>query len=146
MLSAAFANDILKLVFNGGAVAGIADNAAAGALDSLYISLHTADTGPAGTQETNEVDYTGYARLAVPRTALGFTVDGVAMNPTEAWEFGEMTGGNAQTATHLCIGTEATGAGTVLFRAALTPSINMAEGVTPRIRTSSSLTALIAFS
>ena len=145
MLSAAFANDLLKLVFNGDAIDGLAANATTDPMDTLYISLHTAEVGPTGAQNTSELDYEGYERLAVPRSSLGFTVDGVTMNPTEAWEFGEMTAGDAQTATHLCIGTEATGAGKVLFRAALNPSINMAEGVTPRIRTSSALSALIAF-
>lgn len=143
MLSSTFANDLLRLVFNGDAITGLAANAASGALTDLYISLHTADPGPNGTQETSELGYTGYARIAIPRSTLGFAVDGVTMNPVEAWEFGEMTAGDAQTATHVCIGTDATGAGKVLFRAALNPSINMAEGVTPRIRTSSTLRALI---
>ena len=144
MLSSSFANDLLKLVFNGDAIEGLAANAASDALENLYISLHTADPGAAGTQETNELDYEGYARVAIPRSTLGFVVDGITMNPVEAWEFGEMTGGSAQTATHVCIGVAETGGGKVLFRAALTPSINMAEGVTPRIRTSSSLRALVS--
>lgn len=145
MLSAAFANDLLKLVFNGDGITGLAANAATGALDNLYISLHTADPGAAGAQNASEVDYEGYARLPVSRSTTGFTVDGTSMNPTEAWEFGEMTGGTAQTATHVCIGTDETGEGKVLFRAQLNPVINLSEGVTPRIRTSSALRALVTF-
>lgn len=142
MLSNAFANDILKLVFQGVGIDGLADDAVGGATQ-LFISLHSADPGAAGTQETSELDYEGYERLAVARSADGFTVDGVTMHPTEAWEFGEMTGGNSQTATHMAIGTAATGAGKILFRAALNPTIAMAEGVTPRLRTSSTLRGIV---
>ena len=143
MLSNAFANDILKLVFQGVGIDGLADDADGGATQ-LFISLHSADPGASGTQETSELDYEGYARLAVARSADGFTVDGATMHPTEAWEFGEMTGGTAQTATYMAIGTEATGAGKILFRAALNPTISLSEGVTPRLRTSSTLRGLTA--
>lgn len=143
MLSNTFANDLLRLVFNGRAIDGLADNAGA-ALAHLYMSLHTEDPQADGAQDTAEVNYDGYARVAVARTAAGFTIDGAVMNPTETHEFGEMVGGTNQTATHLCIGTDATGPGKVLFRFALSPTIALAEGVTPRIRSTTTLTAITA--
>src|SRR6266403_2144335 len=59
-----FENDCLKLVFNGTAIANIADNAASSPLTNLYLSLHTADPGEAGVQTTNECAYTAYPRQA----------------------------------------------------------------------------------
>lgn len=144
MLSNAFANDLLKLIFNGASVPGLADNAASSPLGTLYLALHTADPGAGGSQTTNELNYTGYSRLAVTRLASGFTITGAVMNPTSTMEFGEMTGGSAQTATHMTIGTQSSGAGKVLFRFALSPTIAMAEGVTPRLRTTTTLTAVTA--
>ena len=76
MKSSAFANQFLKLLYNAVAISGIADNTATSPLTSIYASLHTADPGAAGTQATNEVAYAGYARIAIARTAAGFTVTG----------------------------------------------------------------------
>jgi hypothetical protein len=70
-------NDLLLLVFNNTNAANIGDatglrgSTAAG---NLYLALHTGDPGEAGDQTTNEANYTGYARMAVVRSAAGFTV------------------------------------------------------------------------
>ena len=64
----AFSADLLKLIFNGTAIANIADNAASAPLANLVLSLHTADPGVGASQTTSEVAYTGYARVSVPRT------------------------------------------------------------------------------
>lgn len=52
------------------------------ALTLLYISLHTADPGEAGSQLTSEAAFTGYARVSVARTSLGFTVAGDSASNT----------------------------------------------------------------
>ena len=70
MKSATWVNDYLKLLFQGTAVANIADNAAASPLTNLYAALHTADPGAAGNQTTSEASYSGYARVAVARTSV----------------------------------------------------------------------------
>ena len=67
--SATFENDILKLIFNGTAITNVADNAATSPLANLYVSLHTADPTDAGNQTSNEISYTGYARVAVARNS-----------------------------------------------------------------------------
>lgn len=74
MKGATWTNDYLKLLFQGTAVANIADNAASSPLTSLYLSLHTADPGASGNQPTSEATYSGYARQAVARNSNGFTV------------------------------------------------------------------------
>lgn len=144
MLSNTFANDLLKLIFNGTAIAGLADNAASSPLTSLHLSLHTADPGAGGSQATSEVNYTGYSRLAVARNGTGFTITGTVMNPTATLEFGEMTGGTNQTVTHMCIGTAASGAGKVLARFTVSPTVPLQVNVTPRLRTTTTLTAVTA--
>lgn len=142
MISTTFANDLLKLIFNAVAISGLADNASSSPLTNLYLSLHTADPGAGGNQTTNEVSYTGYSRLAVARTSGGFTITGAVMNPTATLEFGEMTAGGAATATHLCVGTASSGSGKVLFRFSLTPTVALNVNVTPRLRTTTTLTAV----
>ena len=70
-----FENDLLKLYFNGDAIADIAENDSSAPAANLYVSLWTSDpteTGAAGV----EAAYTGYARVAVARSALGWTVTG----------------------------------------------------------------------
>jgi hypothetical protein len=51
----------------------IAQNAASPAT-LLYWSLHTADPGDGGSQTTNEIAYTNYARVSAARSTAGFTV------------------------------------------------------------------------
>ena len=66
-----FENDLLKLIFNATAIANISDNAASSPLTNLFVALHTADPTDSGTQTSNEVAYTSYARVAVARTSGG---------------------------------------------------------------------------
>ena len=143
MISNAFAGDVLKLIFNGEAIAGLADNAVAGPLGSLYLSLHTADPGADGNQGSSEVAYTGYARMPVSRDGAGFTVNDAAMHPATVVEFGQMTAGEPALATHLGIGTAESGAGKLLFRLPLTaPGITLNVNTTPRIRATSELSVV----
>lgn len=135
-----FENDLLKLIFNGTAIANLADNAAGSPLTNLYVSLHTADPGEAGDQTTSEISYTGYSRIAVARTSGGWTVTANSVSPNAPVEFGEMTGGAGGTVTHAAIGTDATGTGKILYSGALTPTIAVALGVIPRIKTTSTIT------
>lgn len=135
-----FEEDILRLIFNGTAIANLADNAASSPLTNLYLALHTADPGESGTQTTSEVSYTGYARVAVARTSGGWTVTANSVSPTAAIEFGEMTSGTPGTATHASIGTASSGAGKILYKGALSPSVAYNVGVVPRLRTTSTIT------
>ncbi len=121
---------------NVGDAAGLQNSAAAG---SLYFSLHTADPGEAGDQTTNEIGYTSYARVAVARSGAGFTVSGNTANPAATVAFPAGTGGSG-TATHFGIGTASSGAGVLLFKGAITPSIVCGNGVTPQLTTATAIT------
>lgn len=124
------------LIFNNTAFAGIGDasgvegSATAG---SLYVSLHTADPGEEGTQSTSEAAYTGYARVAVARTAGGWTVTGGAFANAATVQFPAATGGSS-TVTHIGIGTAASGAGKLLLFSALSSpsSLAITTGIAPK--------------
>jgi hypothetical protein len=135
-----FETDLLALIFNATAIADLAENDATSPLTDLQVSLHTADPGEAGDQETSETAYTGYARVAVARTSGGWTVAGNSVSPTAAIEFGECTASPGAALTHAAIGTAASGAGKILYSGALTPNITMGVGVIPRIKTTSTIT------
>jgi hypothetical protein len=135
-----FENDVLKLIFNATAIANIADNAASSPLTNLYVSLHTADPGDAGSQTTSEISYTGYARVAVARTTGGWTVTGNSVSPVAEISFGAMTAGTGGTATHAAVGTAVSGTGKLLYKGALSPTIAVSNGVTPKITTGSTIT------
>lgn len=134
-----FENDLLKLIFNATAIANIADNAGSSPLTSLYLSLHTADPGEAGSQTTSETSYTSYARTAATRNSGGFTVTGSSVSSAANIDFPACTGGSA-TITFVGIGTASSGAGKLLMSGAVTPNISVSSGVTPRISTSSTIT------
>lgn len=129
----AFETALLQLIFtntdlaNVGDVAGLQNSATAG---SFYISLHTADPGETGTQTTSEATYTGYARVAVARSGSGWTVSGNNVSNAAAVTFGACTAGS-NTITHFGIGSDASGAGNLFFKGALTSSLAVSSGITP---------------
>ena len=59
---------------------------------------------------------------------------------TAVIEFGEMTAGTAGTAVYASVGTAASGAGKVIIRGALSPTIPFQVGTVPRIRANSTIT------
>ena len=129
-----FENDLLLLIFNNTAAALIGDasglqpSATAG---SLYVSLHTADPGEAGTQTTNECAYTSYARVAVARSGAGWTVSGNAVTNAALVQFPQCTGGS-ETATYFAIGTASTSTGKILYKGALSASLAISSGIQPQ--------------
>lgn len=132
-------NDYLKLIFNGTAIANIADNAASAPLTNLYVSLHTGDPGEAGDQTTSECAYTSYARVAVERTGSGWTVTNNVASPAAEISFPEATGGT-ETVSHFVVGTANSGAGKLLYYGTVTPNISVVSGVTPKLSTSTTIT------
>jgi len=134
-----FENDLLKLIFNATAIANIADNAVTSPLTNLYVSLHTADPGEAGNQTTNECAYTSYARVAVARSGAGWTVTANSVSPAATITFPAATGGT-ETATYAGFGTDASGAGKLLYSGAISPTITISSGVTPRLTTATAIT------
>lgn len=136
-------NDLLRLLFNNtditnvGDAGGIRGSATAG---SLYWSLHTADPGETGTAITNETAYTGYARVAGARSSAAFTVTANSVSPVANVDFGECTAVPGAAITHFGIVSTASGAGKLLYKGPLTPSITMAIGVIPRVKTTSAIT------
>lgn len=135
-----FENDLVKLVFNGTAIASLADNAVASPLTSLYISLHTADPGEAGDATTSEISYTGYARQAVARSAGGFTVSGNTATLTANVDFPAMSGGAGGTVTHFSVTTAVSGATKILYSGAVSPNYVVAIGSVPRLTSGTTIT------
>jgi len=135
-----FDNDLLKLIFNATPIPNIADNAGTSPLTNLYFSLHTADPGAGGNQNTSEATYTSYARVAVARTTGGFTVSSnscVLANPAT---FPTPTGGAGEIETFFAIGTASSGTGKILYRGTLTPSHTIAVGTPPQLTTGTTVT------
>jgi hypothetical protein len=133
--STATCNKILALIFNATGWANVADNAASSPLTNLYLSLHTADPGVGNAQTTNEIAYTNYIRIAIARTAGGWTVATNTAVNTALAQFAQcgVTGG---TATHVAIGTAASGAGNVLYAGALNSSLAVAQNIQPQFNAS----------
>jgi len=136
-----FDNDLLKLIFQGTAIANVADNAASAPLTQLFVALHTADPS-AGNQNTSEVVYTGYARVAVNRNSTGWTVTGASSVNANAVTFPACTGGS-NTAAFVSIGKNNTGvAGEVYFSGALAANLAISNGITAQFAASNLNTTL----
>lgn len=127
-------NSLLLLIFNNtdfaniGDAGGLQNSATAG---SLYVSLHTSDPGEGGSQTTNETSYTNYARVAVARSGAGWTVTANEASNTAAVTFAQC-GVTGATITHFGVGTDSSGAGTLLYKGSLTASLAVSNGITPQ--------------
>ena len=136
-----FENQLLLCIFQNanipliGDAAGIRNSATAG---SLFVSLHTADPGEAGVQTTSESAYTSYARVGVARTSGGWTVTNNTVTPTATIAFPACTGGTS-TITHFAVGTDTSGAGKILYKGTLSPTITVTNGVTPQLTTATTI-------
>jgi hypothetical protein len=132
-LSNAAETDILKLLFTNTTWANVGDATGlvgSGTAGSLYISLHTADPGEAGDQTTSEATYTSYARVAVARSAGGWTVSGNSATNAATITFPACTGGS-NTVTYFAVGRASSGTGEILVSGALTASLAVSNGITP---------------
>jgi hypothetical protein len=144
--SDALENDLVDLIFNNNASTleiGDANGLQpAGTAGNLYVALHTASPGGASPdsstdQGTNEATYPGYGRVAVARTAGGWTVSGSSASNAAEIAFGQHSGGSPanETMTHYSIGTNAAGdspTSQVLFTGTLTSSLAVSSGIEPR--------------
>jgi hypothetical protein len=130
-----FENDLMKLFFQGTAIANLADNAASSPNTNLFVSLHTADPGEAGNQTTSEASYTGYARVAVARTSGGWTVTNNSVTNAAAITFPQCTG-SSNTISHFAVGTGSSGAGKILYKGALTASLAVSNLIIPEFASS----------
>lgn len=129
-----FENDLLQLIFNNvdiadiGDASGLQNSATAG---SLYVALHTADPGEAGTSATSESAYGSYARQAVARSGAGWTVSGNSATNAALIQFPECTGGS-ETITHVSITTAVSGSSKILYSGALSASRSVSSGIQPQ--------------
>ena len=97
---------------------------------NLWVALHTADPGEAGTAVTSEATYGSYARVVLTR-ASDFTVSGNQVSNANLEQFAQCTSGS-NTITHASIVDSASGAGNILVRAALNTSIPVSTGIQPQ--------------
>jgi hypothetical protein len=127
-----FENSILQLIFNNvdianiGDAAGLQNSLAAG---SLYVALYSA--APTDSTAGTEITYTGYARVAVARTAGGWTVSGNNASNTAAVTFGACTALSA-TAVAFAICKEGTrDVDDAIYWGDLTANLAISAGITP---------------
>ena len=124
--------DVLSNIFNATAFSWNANT-------NLYVALHTADPGEAGSQTTSEATYTSYARVTVARSGVGWTVSspaGVGTTVNAALiQFPQCTG-STNTITYVSIGTASSGAGQILYSGALNASLAVANLIQPQFSAS----------
>jgi hypothetical protein len=123
-----FETDLLAKVFNNTALSW-------DAITNIFVALHTADPGEAGSQTTSETAYAAYARVAVARTTAGWTVSsaggvGTVVN-VSAISFPQCSGASSQV-TYFSVGQLTSGAGQIFYSGALSGGgLAVTNGVTP---------------
>jgi hypothetical protein len=94
---------------------------------NLWLALHTADPGEAGTAITSEATYGGYARVLVAR-ASGFTVSNPTISNAALAQFPVCSSGT-NTVTHCSIVDSASGAGNIIVSGVLNSPVAVATGI-----------------
>lgn len=115
---------------NLGNAGGVLPSTVAG---SIYVALATGAYTGASTQLTNEAAYVGYLRVAVARSAAGWTRSG--SGPTQAANAAAVTfptsTSGPESETHFSFGHASSGAGQVSWYGALTATLVVNNGITP---------------
>lgn len=132
-MTTAGGSGLLALIFNNtdwanvGDAAGLQNSATAG---SFYVSLHTATPGVGGNQTTNEVAYTGYARVAVARSGAGWTVSGLNVSNAAPITYPTCTASPGGPVLFVGLGSASSGTGNLQFIGTV-PSYQPAIGNAP---------------
>lgn len=129
--STSFANSFLDILLTATALANVWINATSSPITNLYLSLHTADPGVGGSQTTNEATFTNYARIAVVRSASGWTVASASAANAALAQFAQC-GVTGNTITHVGLGRDSSGAGLMFYSGALTASRAVSSGIQPQ--------------
>ncbi|MHA1547422.1 MAG: phage tail fiber protein [Alphaproteobacteria bacterium] len=132
--------DILGLYFTAVAIANLADNAAASPETQIAYALHTGDPGEAGDQTTSEAAYTSYDRVDVARSGAGHTVTVGSVSPDANVDFPAGTGGSGTASFYSTGKSSVTGAADIYWSGAVSPTIVMGDGITPRLTSASTIT------
>ncbi len=129
--STSFANSLLELFLKGTTFADFAENDSSSPATNLYISLHTADPGIGGSQLTNETAYGNYARVAVARSGVGWTIVDEEGANAALIQFPQASSGS--TVTHVAIGkADLPSAGLVIWAGALAAPLAVANLIQPQ--------------
>ncbi len=113
---------------NFGDAGGLQNSASAG---SLFVGLSTGTLSDTSTQTTTQAAYGSYTRVAVARSAGGWTTSAGTVGNTAAVTFPACTS-LSETETDFCVGLiTGTGAGDALYWGALTASLAVSTGITP---------------
>jgi len=143
--SDAFEYNFLLMVFNGTGISSICSSV--GTTD-LWIGLHTADPGDAGST-ASEGGYAQYTRVATDRSTAsngwevtsGTSSAKASASPVGNIDLPQNTSTSTGTFTHFTVNPSSDSAGSaMLYGGTISPSINFSQNVTPRITTSSSIT------
>lgn len=124
-------NALLALLLNATTWNGLAENDTTGPLTNLYVALYTADPGLGGDPRTNEATYTNYGRIAVARSAAGWTVAGAGAQNAALIQFAQC-GVTGNVITHVAIVTTASGDGDVLYTGELNDDRSISAGIQPQ--------------
>jgi hypothetical protein len=134
-----FENLVIKYVFNNTTSAVFPTTGST----AMALCLHTGSPGEAGDTAVSEANYTGYARVAVERSNVGWTVSGTSAKLAATATFPQCSVGS-NLITHFSIGTS-TVLGTTalsLYYGTVTPNITVTAGVTPRLTTDTAVSEL----
>lgn len=126
----------LQHIFNNTNLPNIGDATgclSAATVGAFWISLHTADPGVAGNQQTNEATYTSYARVSAIRSAAGWTVSSQSVTNAATLTYPYSTGQTLNILSFFGVGTASSGAGELIYSGTLTPALSVTNSVAPQI-------------
>ena len=141
----AFEYNVLLMVFNGTGISSICSSV--GTTD-LWVGLHTADPGDAGST-ASEGGYAQYTRIATDRSTAsngwevtsGTSAAKASASPVGNVDMPQNTSTTTGTFSYFSINPSSDSVGSAaLYVGSISPTINFSQNVTPRITTSSSIT------
>jgi|WetSurSiteA1Bulk_404760.scaffolds.fasta_scaffold28706_2 hypothetical protein len=129
-----FETSVLNHIFCNAAMTGIGDAGgllASSTAGSLYIALYVDGTEPSDSASGTETTYTNYARVAVARSAGGWTVAAGACSNTAAITFAQCGASGATLGAFAICKAGTTGVDDQLYWGELTSPLAVSSGITP---------------
>lgn len=137
--------ELLKALFNGAAITNLT---ATGGTTQLWVSLHTADPGEAGST-ANEGGYAAYTRVETARSTASTgwaatsnaTTAPASVSPTSVLSFPQNTATSTGTFSYAAVwpSSNATSTG-MMYYGALSVTIDFSQNVTPQLTTGGTIT------
>ena len=140
---ASFADDMMRLIYFGDSISGIADNTATNPVNNFYVALHTANPADGdGNQSTYEATFIGYQREIMSRSNVSWDITSGSVAIKTDIVFNQALDEANESVEYFSIGMDEFNPSKILHAGSLGRSVPMHAGVSVTINAGGTIALL----